>query len=354
MSPVSRLFSDVDVVSTFAGPGGWCEGIRLAAPHLHARHLGVELDPTAYRTRAAAGHRTLRADVRALRPAELFAPARGRGLISSPPCPTFSNSGKRTGLRSGDLQAALDAITCLGIDCGCEWHGLPGRVEDIRTALVVEPMRWINELRPDWVILEQVPAVEIVWEDLAAELYSAGWEWVDVQVLDAADFGLPASRRRAILMAHTTRPGVFPRARFGPGTQRPYRTPRSVLGLDGTLGFARRNDRPDGLVYRARDMRSTDRPAFCVTEKVRSWSYVPADGSPRRPLTLAEVAQLQGFRADYPFAGSRTAQCLQAANAVPPLLAAQLLAGVLREPLDLDELLAAHTAAAVSALGLAA
>lgn len=313
------------VVSLFAGPGGWCEGLTGALPELADAHVGVELDPAACRTRHAAGHRTVCGDVRRLGPAQF---AGTRLLIASPPCQTFSTAGKRAGL-GDDYQHALDTVTCLGDRCGCAWETVTDVVGDARTALVAEPLRWVNALEAhglEWLLLEQVPAAEYLWEDLAAELYARDWATVDVAIVDAADYGVPQHRRRAVLVAARTGCARIPPATHGPNTTAPYATPESVLGLHGTLGFPRRNDRDDGGTYRARDLRATTRPAFTLTEKVRSWRYVPDDpAESTRQLTLAEIAQLQSFRADYPFTGSRSAACLQAANAVPPLLAQRLI-----------------------------
>lgn len=328
------VFGDVEVLSLFSGPGGWCEALRVVAPELHARHLGVELDPTACATRAAAGHRTLQADVRRLDPARFPAV---RGLIGSPPCQSFSSSGLRAGTSDEAMRAVLDAHLCFADGCGCVHEGVPDDVGDLRTALVVEPIRWIAGLADslDWVLLEQVPGALPIWEDLADELVFAEWDFAEAAVLDAADFGAPQHRRRAVLFAvqrYTTHPDYKTLYDWKQPTSAVPRTPADALGLRGRLGFPRRNDRPDGHAYRARDMRGTDRPTFTVTEKVRSWRYEPADGGAARPLTLAEIAQLQTFRPDYPFTGSRTAACLQAANAVPPALAAHLLARVLGRP----------------------
>ncbi len=43
------------IIDLFAGPGGWSEGLRL----LGLTDIGIELDPWACATRAAAGHLTL-------------------------------------------------------------------------------------------------------------------------------------------------------------------------------------------------------------------------------------------------------------------------------------------------------
>lgn len=259
-----------------------------------------------------------------------------RGLIASPPCQSFSPAGLRHGATEAALQLVLDTHLCIADGCGCMRETLGDELaDDLRTALVVEPIRWIAGLRGtlDWVLLEQVPAVLPIWEDLAEELVIAGWDFAEAAVLDAADFGAPQQRRRAVLLAVQRYPRHY-KAFYGwdrPTVARP-RSVADALGVTGRLGFPRRNDRPDGGVYRARDMRSVELPAFTLTEKVRSWRLEPDDGGPARPLTLAEIATLQTFRPDYPFTGSRAAACLQAANAVPPALAARLLATVLGRP----------------------
>lgn len=63
-----------------------------------------------------------------------------------------------------------------------------------------------------------------------------------------------------------------------------------------------------------------------TTEQVRAGDY---DGTQPIKLTVADALVLQSFRADYPVQGSRSAQFLQVANAVPPRLAAHVLGGLL-------------------------
>jgi hypothetical protein len=61
-----------------------------------------------------------------------------------------------------------------------------------------------------------------------------------------------------------------------------------------------------------------------VPEKARSWTLFDPDGT-ERMMTPAEAGQLQTFPPDYAWTGTRSAQFLQIANAVPPLLATHVL-----------------------------
>lgn len=76
------------VVDLFAGPGGWSEGLRSVG----LEDVGIEWDDAACRTRAAAGHPTIRADV-AQYPTAKRHPARARR--------SSHRSGDRRPLRSG-------------------------------------------------------------------------------------------------------------------------------------------------------------------------------------------------------------------------------------------------------------
>lgn len=179
------------VIDLFAGPGGW----DVAAADLGFRPVGFEHDASACATRAAAGHRTIRADVSQVP----TAPMRGKvgGLIASPPCQTFSAAGNRDGIKD------LGRIMAHARSCVTGWHPAP-TFDDPRTGLVLEPLRFACELVPDWIALEQVPDVLAVWEAYAYTLRALGWS-VWCGVLNSADFGVPQTRRRAILMAHRRR-----------------------------------------------------------------------------------------------------------------------------------------------------
>jgi DNA (cytosine-5)-methyltransferase 1 len=206
-------------IGTFAGPGGWA----VAARSLGITEVGIELDAAACATRAAAGHRTIRADVSAFPVQQLAGKIRGK--IGSPPCTTFSAAGDQAGNALLEMLAALTRDTFAGndtrsirrLEMGAEldksgWSAdldQGKRERKIRNAvtsaaLVAEPARFIRACRPEWVALEQVPAVLPLWRVYAAELAAMGYStWCGK--LNAADYGVPQTRERAILIASRVR-----------------------------------------------------------------------------------------------------------------------------------------------------
>lgn len=264
------------VVDLFAGPGGW----DLGARDLGLDPLGIEWDDDACATRRAAGLRTHQHDVATLDPA-LFRDV--EGLIASPPCQSFSSAGKGGGRDdTPDLIVALARIAA-GEDPRAEYRP---RMADERSLLVVEPLRWALALRPRWIAMEQVPGVIDLWRHTAGHLERAGYStWCGV--LNAADFGVPQTRQRAILIASldgrvTVPPPTHADARRGiPMGYLPWVSMAEALGWgEGDLvGFPRRNDTPsnkpapgDQGEYRERDLRPATEPALNITEKARSWS----------------------------------------------------------------------------------
>lgn len=271
---------DVDL---FAGPGGW----DVAAAALGRRVVGVEWNSDACRTRAAAGHLTIRASVSDY-PPEVFAGKIG-GLIASPPCPAFSRAGK------GQGRPHLEALIAAAHDG--EWTARPS--QDPLVWLSLEPGRWIEALRPEWVAMEQAPSVRPLWEAYAHRLRALGYSaWTGV--LSSETFGVPQVRKRAVLIASRVAPVGAPEPThraFSPRVRDvkppdlfglpPFVTMAEALGWegDGVVGFPRKADSADvvaidGTDYRARDLRSVHEPAQAVTEKVRSWKRYPDELSP--------------------------------------------------------------------------
>jgi DNA (cytosine-5)-methyltransferase 1 len=392
------------IVDTFAGPGGWDEGLRMIG---RTDVVGLEWDAAACATANAAGHKRIRTDVAAY-PTDAF--GKVEGFISSPPCQAWSMAGNRKG--------ELDRANCHRLadrmadgDDSLDWTDW----EDPRSHLVTQPVRWVRDLRPEWVALEEVPAVIGLWQHFARIYRSWGYS-VWTGVLCAADYGVPQTRERAILMAsrdasvapplptHAQNPGGADL--FG-GHTAPWVSMAQALGWSesdairparGAGMIERHGERPDHpasqpaptVISKARSWellmssqrtsatgdyyrRETDQPAQTITGNGRSYKWLrasnqahsairtqdepaptmlfghatndvrwyPAGGTEpgtaqsakdrhpeSRQVEVWEAAVLQSFPADYPWQGKRSKQYLQVGNAIPPLLAAHVLAAL--------------------------
>lgn len=325
------------VIDLFAGPGGWDRGAAiLGITGIH----GYDIDADACATATAAGFIRTRASVANLDPDGM----RGvTGAIISPPCPTFSASGKRTGV--DDLPHILDAITHLGnAQAGMgpddAWAAVYAAVKDARSALVVEALRFALRLpHLQWVVCEQVPAVTWIWQNVAAELAMVhDFRSCHVLTIHGEDLGLASKRKRTFLIATRHRTPVldglpyragWTTGRFLPPTELMPSTGAAFPGptMASALGW------PAGERINTRGARRTsggnefsaDDVAWCLTEKARSWKRV-SDGA---QLTASQAGLLTGFPEGYPWQGARSKQFLQAADVVSPPVAAAVLGACL-------------------------
>lgn len=279
-------------VNLFAGPGGSC----LGAHALGITPLGIEWDDAACATRRAAGLPTLQADVAALDPLAYIGLLL---LMGSPPCQAFSMAGK--GIGRAAIAALIEWVARMAAGEQLDRDALDRVCADDRAHLVLEPLRWALAVRPRWIMLEQVEPVLPLWEAMCEALRSVGYHaWCGV--LSAERYGVPQTRRRAILLASLEGPVgepvathqryIAPRRREeatiglfdAPEPERivrpeeehllPWVSMAEALGwhVDDEAGFPRRNDRDDGGEYRDRDLRAASEPAFALTEKTRSWT----------------------------------------------------------------------------------
>lgn len=179
------------ILDLYAGPGGWSTGLRMLDQTTSM--LGFELDDSACDTAEAAGHSRHRGDLTELDPVDFGS---ATGLIASPPCTGFSMAGKGHGRK--DLELILGALPT------CDIEMVRLLEYDHRSSLVLEPLRWINALNPEWVAMEQVPAVLPVWQAYAELLTTRGYStWSGL--VQAEQHGVPQTRKRAVLLASRTR-----------------------------------------------------------------------------------------------------------------------------------------------------
>lgn len=308
-------------IDLFAGPGGISSV---------AAGIGLEWDSDAVATRLANNLPTIHADVRDHGPAD-FPDA--TGLTGGPPCQTFTVAGDGSG--RAELATVVAAVRSTTVGQPVD----PTPFADPRTALVLEPLRWILEAEQagepyETIILEQVPAVLPVWEAYAETLRWLGYG-AATGILRTEQYGVPQTRRRACLVARWNADVALPAP-----THRPYRkgVPRcdgdSTLKpwvsmadvLPGRGPFTVISNYGTGGDPRNRGRRDCDEPAFTVTGKISRNRIVGPDGRELPRFTPREAGILQGFPADWVWAGNDIAQ--QVGNACPPPLAAALLDAV--------------------------
>jgi DNA (cytosine-5)-methyltransferase 1 len=248
-----------------------------------------------------------------------------------------------------------------------------------RRGLWREYLRALRQAEPQAFVMENVPELlrSAEYSEFKRQAQRLGFT-IDEDVLNAADYGVPQRRRRAIAMGVRSEAVPWPAAshfdpeasEVGPGGA-PWVTFReAVSGLplrpDGKVWHRRRNPRPESIRrYKAvpRDggdrfamQRNLDRAGLghlvprCWREKptgttdvfgrlwwdrpactIRTEFYKPEKGrylhpSAHRPITLREAARCMSFPDDFVFPEhqSMTSVGRQIGNAVPPLLARRI------------------------------
>ncbi|GII02758.1 DNA cytosine methyltransferase [Planobispora takensis] len=333
------------IVDLFAGPGG----LDVAATWLKIPVIGIELDGNACATREAAGLGTERGDVRAWGPGD-FPDA--NVLAAGPPCQTYTVAGSGTGRQ--DLNNVLNSAKRManGEDVSADLE----KLSDPRTALVLEPLRWVLKARDagrpyDAIILEQVPSVRPVWAVMDEILTGLGYS-VAHNVLRTEQYGVPQTRRRAVLIARRIDGGAD-KVTLPKPTHHPYRKgvprPEESEGIKSWVAMGEVLKRPRPFVVisnygtggdpKARGERKSTEPSATVTGKISRNRVLEADGTVSR-FDSAESGLLQTFPRDYPWEGSDIPQ--QIGNAIPPLLAAHVIVAAVGEGADILENLKAE------------
>jgi len=188
------------LVDLFSG----CGGITLGMERAGFRSLaGVEIDEHAARTYANnfhAGSTGVARDITALSPADLLGVSTNEvgGLVDAvmggPPCPSFTRVGR------AKLREVMDHPEAFKLDP--------------RTTLYLHAVRFIRDMRPLVVVIENVPDVlnqggECVGETIAEQIESLGYN-VTYSLLNAANYGVPQFRDRFILVGFHKSLGLSP------------------------------------------------------------------------------------------------------------------------------------------------
>ena len=246
-------------------------------------------------------------------------------IIAGPPCQAFSIMGKRQSL------------------------------DDPRGRLTIKYFELISGLRPKVFMFENVPGLMTVnhGEDFHNLLEfienETGYQLYRTK-LNASDFGIPQERERIFIVGF--RPDIscesfsFPTSATGPlHDQLPDKMP-SKYALESVEGLPNQVIRvhTDAVRKRFEAVPQGGRDRGSYSDRLRpdmpsGTVMIGSSAGGARPfihpyepraLTVRETARLQSFPDWYVFSGSRTEQYRQVGNAVPPLLAYEILSAIKR------------------------
>lgn len=187
----------IQAVDLFCGAGGLTKGLENAGINVS---LGIDIDPIcAYPYEANNKAKFLLKSVEKVEASELFKKQKGYKLLAGcAPCQPFSKY--RQGIESKS---------------------------DKRWKLLHEFRRLIEESKPDFVTMENVPRLkeEKVFRDFLRSLNELGYK-TSYQVVNCADYGVPQQRNRLVLLA--SKHGEL---KLIPPTHKPtkYKTVRDAL-----------------------------------------------------------------------------------------------------------------------------
>lgn len=163
-------------IDIFAGGGGLTVGLKKAGFRVVA---AVEIEPHAFSTYKA-NHPEVHAfkqDVRTIK---------GKSLLNYSP--------------NGEIDLLSGCPPCQGFSALTSKR----READPRNQLVLEMSRLVEEIKPKIVMMENVPGLTSkgkgLFDELLKKLDSLGYK-INYDVLQVADYGVPQSRQRLVLLA---------------------------------------------------------------------------------------------------------------------------------------------------------
>ncbi|MEU9857272.1 hypothetical protein [Streptomyces sp. NPDC047974] len=342
------------VLNLFSGPGGAVVGLRDVLRQELGRDveiINVDNDADCVKTLKAAGFLAIQADVTSLDPADpVFREV--RGVIVTPPCTDYTDSGKRAGLlpenieileEGFDLARRVAGFMPFGdmgespefgkeishkAPNGESWAHVRAEMGEYSGAtghLMLEVAVWSLGLQAagaplEWVAVEQSSKLpKELRGEIAADFQLSGWGMAEWAVADAADYGSPTQRVRALLVAR--RDGDSGVSMEAPGLRTGA---ASATGLpEGTEVFTRGVGKRSGggnvVVV------SDAKPYTAFTSRIRSVDVAEKGGR----FTIRQILSLITMPHDYPVQGSRTSVCQQIGDVVAPVVAAALLGAAL-------------------------
>lgn len=348
------------VIDFFSGCGGVSEGLRQAGFEIT---IGLDFDSKAATTYQANFPEALffNVDIRKLDEKELVKKFRSLNsddepviLVACAPCQPFSSQNKS---KSED---------------------------DIRRTLLDETHRFIIELKPDYIFIENVPGLQKIDKDKEGPykrfihfLNMRGYKFIEF-IAKSEEYGVPQRRKRFVLLASKIGQLDIPAKTHGDGLE-PIKTVRDFIGsfppikageihpddpwhrcptlnernlerIKYTLEGGDRRNWPEHLINECHKTHSGhmdvygrmswDRPAPTLTTRCYSYSngrFGHPDTNQHRAISVREASRLQTFPKDFIFKGSVVEASRQIGNAVPCEMAKQFGLAIQQHYIDMKK-----------------
>ena len=292
------------VLDLFCGAGGFSAGFENA---VYRSIAGVDIDESALETYRA----------------NIDAPGHNIDLSETSPEDLLD----QIGVDADDIEIVTGGPPCQGFSYAGDRDP-----DDPRNALVKSYFDFIDYVRPSIFVMENVDGLKSMEDGEVLQgvedcIEDIGYEYT-FDVLNAADFGVPQTRKRFILIGSRDYPPTLPE----PTHTDDWVPLQDILDCDGLTedGETYLMTSPSGDSYQVhgRDpFRTTSEPAF--THTGRYARLIPPNFEPHedatpagvqhRRLTRQESARIQSFPGDYDWRGDDVMG--QQGNAVPPQLA---------------------------------
>jgi len=301
--------TDLNYIDLCAGAGGLSLGIEQAGFN---KLCDVEILPFAAETlkRNFPRAKHFVGDIASFRAADYIDGKQVHLVVGGPPCQGFSVAGKR-------------------------------KIEDQRNRLFQHYHRIVQEVKPYFFILENVPGILTLdkgtfYKEIIDGFEAMGYT-VSVKILEAADYGVPQLRTRAIFIGNRIGlPNPYPKKILSPqdyksiesaiadleDAPRSHTTNHEWTRFRDTMIERIHNVPPGGSLYESyRDAYKRQRvghPSMTIKEN-HGGTHIHYKLD--RCLSAREMARLQTFPDSFVFEGTFKQAFIQVGNAVPPLLA---------------------------------